>query len=98
MKITGNTNLPAAAEAALNEGNKIRAIRIVRESMNIGLAQAKAVVEAAETNSPMPAARARAAQHDGLSPGEAPRSNGAAQAAFFVIAIIVAIAAYIKFG
>ena len=39
-------SLPAAAIAALQQGNKIEAIKIVREDRNIGLKEAKDAVEA----------------------------------------------------
>ena len=48
MKITGNIRLPAQAEAALRMGNRIEAIKIVRQAYNIGLAEAKAVIDAFE--------------------------------------------------
>ncbi|MEZ5465310.1 MAG: ribosomal protein L7/L12 [Lysobacteraceae bacterium] len=40
-------SLPPRAQAELNAGRKIQAIKIVRESMGIGLAEAKALVDAA---------------------------------------------------
>jgi hypothetical protein len=120
MKITGNINIPAQAEAALRAGNKIEAIRLIRQSMNIGLAESKAVLDnfvsnpvqggapasqdassqaAARSAQPLP--RVMAPSHmtrDGLSPGEVPRGNNAMVAVIFIVAIVVGIGAYIKFG
>lgn len=46
LKKDGNPSLSAAAMSALHEGNKIKAIKIVREERNIGLKEAKDAVEA----------------------------------------------------
>ena len=42
----GHTGLPVAAIAALQEGNKIRAIRLVREARGLGLKEANDEVSA----------------------------------------------------
>jgi hypothetical protein len=120
MKITGNFTLPPDAAAALSTGNKIEAIKLVRQSMNLGLAEAKAVVEAYESAAARSHAQTRAdgtsddmpirgdaprraiapgyVKRVGMSPGEVARGNNALQFVFFIVAIVVAIGAYIKFG
>ena len=45
--------LPDAAKLALRQGNKIEAIKIVREAAGLGLKEAKDVVEAATAADPM---------------------------------------------
>jgi len=42
---TGTEQLPSAAVAALQQGNKIEAIKIVRQERGIGLKEAKDAVE-----------------------------------------------------
>jgi hypothetical protein len=118
MKITGNIRIPPEAEAALRAGNKIEAIKLIRQPMNVGLAESKAVLEAFAANPNSSAARhavdapgtqmksaasPRATapgyvRRVGLSPGEVPRENGALHAVMFIVAILAAIVAYIKFG
>jgi ribosomal protein L7/L12 len=46
------SQLPAEAITALQQGNKIDAIRIVRAELGIGLKEAKELVDAAEAGSP----------------------------------------------
>jgi hypothetical protein len=49
--------------------------------------------------SPLPRPRPAAyVKRDGLSPGEVPKTSGATQAAFVMIAIVIAIGLYIAFG
>jgi hypothetical protein len=64
VKITGNINIPLEAERALRAGKKIEAIRLIRQSMNIGLAESKAVLEAFESNPPRSAAPMGGDSHD----------------------------------
>jgi len=103
--------LTPEAVAALRNGNKIEAIRLMREKSGIGLAEAKAVVEAFERVSAIPANAKvvmkqaihvkRGAPVDlespppGLSPGEMPRGAGSWRTA---LAIAVAIAVAILWG
>jgi len=47
-----STSLPPRAQAALDSGNKIMAIKIVRESTGMGLAEAKFLVDRAERRPP----------------------------------------------
>ena len=63
-----STTLPPAAQAALDAGNKILAIKIVRETMGIGLAESKALVDAASRGRPEIAGSANAQLADLLIP------------------------------
>ncbi len=58
-------SVPPVVLAALHQGQKIEAIRLLREHTGLGLKDAKDVVEAL----PQPA------RPDGLAPGEVPRSR-----------------------
>lgn len=64
---------PAAATEALRRGNKIEAIRLVREATGLGLKEAKDAVEAREQTL-VPTVEGLMPR-DGLSPGEVPRSR-----------------------
>jgi ribosomal protein L7/L12 len=70
--------LPTAAISALHQGNKIEAIKIVREERNIGLKEAKDSVEDYVRSQPALQASFAAAQ------AEAKRS-----ALFWLVALIV---------
>ena len=48
-----NLPLPDAAKLALRQGNKIEAIKLVREAHGLGLKEAKDVVEAHVAGDPM---------------------------------------------
>ncbi len=95
--------LPADVVDALKQGNKIEAIRRLRAATKVGLAEAKAAIDAAEghtafasgTHSPAHSVGARTT----LSPGEVPRSGGN-NLAYIVIAIVAAVAGWLfgKFG
>jgi ribosomal protein L7/L12 len=65
---------PPAAADALRRGNKIEAIRLVREHNGLGLKEAKDLVERHEQLI-VPTAESLAPRN-GLSPGEVPRSSG----------------------
>ena len=62
--------VPEAAKQALRRGNKIEAIKIVREQWGIGLAEAKEAVEQAERGAD-PRPQGAAASRDGKFPLEA---------------------------
>ncbi|WP_284619202.1 ribosomal protein L7/L12 [Aquabacterium humicola] len=70
---TSPGGLPAAALAALRQGRKIEAIRIVREHHGLGLKEAKDFVESHERS--MPITADSLSPGDGLSPGEVPRTG-----------------------
>jgi len=89
------------AIAALKGGNKIEAIRILRMAMEVGLAEAKAMVEKMEKEMPAgkaahPHARARPTHHarGGLAPGEVPHTDAPGKwLVLFGIAVIAIVAA-----
>lgn len=106
--------LTPEAVAALRNGNKIEAIRLMREKSGIGLAEAKAVVEAFERVSAIPAGakvvmkqaiqvKRGAPVHlesppSGLSPGEVPRGAGSWKIAVAVAVAIVVAILWAKLG
>lgn len=61
-------SLPASVTDALQRGNKMEAIKLLRGKSGLGLKEAKDVIEAA--------ARAANAKRDGLSPGQVPKAVG----------------------
>jgi ribosomal protein L7/L12 len=65
--------LPAAAAAALRQGRKIDAIRIVREQHGLGLKEARDLVESHARL--LPPTAEGLSPGDGLSPGEVPRTG-----------------------
>jgi ribosomal protein L7/L12 len=69
-------SFPPAAADALRRGNKIEAIRLVREHHGIGLKEAKDLVEQ-HAQLIVPTVDSLAPR-EGLSPGEVPRSSGRA--------------------
>ena len=96
--------LPAQVIEALRRGNKIEAIKLLREVKQVGLAEAKGVIDALESHAnagraargeapvkPHASSLVQRRPHvDDLGPGEAPRSSlGPA-----VIAIVLAIIAF----
>ncbi len=70
--------LPPKAKAALAAGDKIGAIRLVREATGFGLKEAKELVDRHEGVS--------LARPPGLAPGEVPRASSAKWIALLVIA------------
>ena len=93
--MTNAALLPPEAVDALRAGNKIEAIKRVREATGVGLAEAKALVEAYEKGGaahvpfrPHPHAQVPRPAATGLSPGEVPPSNP-----WKMVAIVMAIAA-----
>lgn len=100
--------LPPGVLDAMRQGNKIEAIRLLREATGAGLVEAKGTIESFEASMVAPAASREApvttkpaahphpmpvssvpAEHDGLSPGEVPRTN--AKAMGFVVALVIAL-------
>ena len=96
-------SLPPDVVDALRQGNKIEAIKRLRAAMGVGLAEAKAAVDAAErhaaftsgTHSSTPVVGARTT----LSPGEVPRSGGNA-VGYIIVAVVAVLAGWLlgKFG
>ncbi len=85
---------PPSAEvaAALKRGDKIEAIKLMREASGLGLKEAKAAVEALPGEAVDPATFRKS----GLAPGEVPRGsvNWARIITFFGVFIVVALVAY----
>jgi ribosomal protein L7/L12 len=73
--------LPFQVAAALRSGNKIEAIRLMREKAGLGLEQAKTAVDAFEQEN--------RDNDSGRAPGEVPRSGGG----FWWIVLLVGAAA-----
>ena len=100
--------LPAGVVDAIRSGNKIEAIRLLREATGAGLVEAKGTIEsfeAAEGHAaavtphpaphphPKPVASVPLAR-DGLSPGEEPRTAGKAMG-FVVLLVIAAVVVFL---
>ena len=106
--------LTQEAIAALRTGNKIQAIKLMREKSGIGLAEAVAVVEAFEKVSNIPknakvvmkqAVTVKRgtpvhveALRDGLSPGEVPRAAASWKVAVAVVVAIVVAILWARLG
>jgi ribosomal protein L7/L12 len=87
----GGTGLTESARAALARGNKIEAIKVLREETDLGLKEAKEAVDAAEAAMP-----GRASGH--LAPGEVPAATGARVWLWLLIAVGLAAAyGYFRF-
>ena len=100
--------LPAGVIDALRKGNKIEAIKRLREATGAGLVEAKGTIESFEaaegraapaTPHPAPHPHPKPVtsvplSRDGLSPGEVPRSNGKAMA-FIVLFVVAAVAVFL---
>lgn len=106
-------DLPPEVADALAKGNVIEALKLVRAQKNIGLAEAKSLVEALQKQGNVrvnvkttvrtrrkPAANPATEQRAGLSPGEVPRSGAGPVIAVIVLLVLVAIgvAVYLKVG
>ena len=96
-------SLPPDVVDALRQGNKIEAIKRLRAAMGVGLAEAKAAVDAAEGHTAFashahPSAPVVGARTT-LSPGEVPRSGGN-PLAYIIVAVVAGLAGWLiaKFG
>ena len=58
-------DLPAPVVTALSQGQKLEAIRLLREAKGIGLKEAKDMVDAYTTSRPEPSRRLSAMQEEG---------------------------------
>jgi hypothetical protein len=94
--------LPLEAIAALRRGDKIEAIKLLREKSGMGLAEAKAMVDAFDkvrvgvgtvkmVLRPNAGGDHNTQPHAGLSPGEMPR-GGAPWAVAIAIAVLAVLA------
>lgn len=82
-------HVPDAVRQALAEGNKIEAIRLLRDHEGLSLKDAKDRVDAMEQSMAEPASIGMGAMAPGLSPGQQ-RGGGAGN--WIVVAVVVAIA------
>lgn len=80
---TTGTHVPDSVRQALAEGNKIEAIRLLRDHEGLSLKDAKDRVDALE----------QAAPGMGLAPGEQPRGSGG-MLAWIVAACVLAVAGF----
>lgn len=96
-------SLPPDVVEALKQGNKIEAIKRLRAAIGVGLAEAKAAVDAAERHTSFTSHAHASAPVVGarttLSPGEVPRSGGN-DLAYVIVAVVAALAGWLfgKFG
>jgi ribosomal L7/L12-like protein len=99
------SSLPPEVVEALRKGNKIEAIKRLREATGVGLAEAKGAVEhlqwhGSSTNPKVSATvrvtvkKAPPGHAPGLSPGEVPRSSISA-GAIVALAVIAALAGWL---
>jgi len=105
--MTDPRSIPPQVLEALKRGNKIEAIKLLRQATGVGLAEAKGAIDSHESahggraampGSEHPSAAQRPhvkvtipVQHSDLGPGEVPRTSGNA-IAFLVLVIAAAIA------
>lgn len=82
------TSVPATVTDALRRGNKIEAIKLMREHTGLGMKEAKDAVDALETTV--------SGTLSTLSPGEVPRNGGIFM--WVIIAAAIAAAAYFFLG
>ena len=87
-------NLPPDVVEALRKGQKVEAIKRLRATTKIGLAEAKALIDALEKTQVVVAAKpvaprsvADVARGKHLGPGEVPRSSSSGAAAVAMIAL-----------
>ncbi len=85
----GSFHVPDAVRQALAEGNKIEAIRLLRDHEGLGLKEAKERADAIEQSMAEPASIGMGAGTPGLSPGQQP---GGSAGNWLVVAVVVAIA------
>ncbi len=83
---TGKPTLPIAAIAVLQEGNKIEAIKLVRETSGLGLKEAKDLVEVYIASQPALQTRFAASNEQ--------TKRGCLLALGFVVALVAAIFAF----
>ena len=92
-------SFPPAVLEALRKGNKLEAIKLLRQASKAGLAEAKSMVKAPTHRASVGAHAVTPARpipgyiphsHSGLSPGEVPRGGGQAGWIFVVVAALIA--------
>lgn len=91
--------LPAEVRAALARGNKIEAIRLLREATGLGLKDAKDRIDAAAEGAQRNASGQPGRAGQGLSPGEQPRQGAATWVVLLVVvALVLGYLAYRQIG
>lgn len=86
-------HVPDAVRQALAEGNKIEAIRLLRDHEGLGLKEAKDRADAIEQSMGEPASIGMGATAPGLSPGQQP-SGGAGSWIVVAVVVVIAVGAY----
>jgi len=89
----GSFHVPDAVRQALAEGNKIEAIRLLRDHEGLGLKEAKERADAIEQSMAEPASIGMGAGTPGLSPGQQP-SGGAGSWIVVAVVVVIAVGAY----
>ena len=88
----GTHALPPQVLAELARGNKIEAIKLLREATGVGLKEAKDTVDAAESSGANSAGTV-----PGLAPGEVPRTHGKAWGRWLLLTVVlVGVLAFLK--
>ncbi|MBV7539769.1 ribosomal protein L7/L12 [Acidovorax sp. sic0104] len=82
------THVPDAVRQALAEGNKIEAVRLLRDHEGLGLKEAKDRADAIEQSMAEPASMGMGAVAPGLSPGQQP---GGGAGNWILVAVVAAI-------
>ncbi|MDZ7865673.1 ribosomal protein L7/L12 [Acidovorax sp.] len=88
--LDGSFHVPDAVRQALADGNKIEAIRLLRDHEGLGLKEAKERADAIEQSMAEPTSIGMGAGTPGLSPGQQP---GGGAGNWLAVAVVVAIAA-----
>src|SRR5215471_4090640 len=103
-------NIPPEVIDAFQRGKLIEAIKLLRQSQNLGLAEAKGVIDALQRQqgnvkvAVRPTGMRPVKRHDpatdlhppsGLSPGEVPRSHPGAVIAVVLLVVVAAVGALI---
>jgi hypothetical protein len=104
-------NIPPEVADALARGNLIEAIKVLRQQKNLGLAEAKGLIETLQKQGNVKVNVTTTVrtvkksppgtvieQHPGLSPGEVPRGNPARTLGVIVVLVVIAIGIAIYLG
>lgn len=90
----GSFHVPDAVRQALAEGNKIEAIRLLRDHEGLGLKEAKERAAAIEQSMAEPASIGMGAGTPGLSPGQQP-SGSAGNWIVVAVVLVATVVAYL---
>lgn len=92
--LDGSFHVPDAVRQALAEGNKIEAIRLLRDHEGLGLKEAKDRVDAIEQSMAEPVSIGMGATAPGLSPGQQP-SGGVGNWIVVAVVLVATVVAYL---